>query len=154
MLRFCIAIICSILGIACTASRKNTIATTEKTAFVTIQQTRDTLLNTSSFKVTQIKVVDGKITFRSQEEKTHEPDFLKIHIVNKNKTSVTVYTEHPLYKKFDLYSESGEIESKLISLQQGEVTFRIPFYGDYKTIHITETHNFKTQKVKTIKHEK
>lgn len=139
---------------ACAGSKKNRMPQTEKTAFVTIQQIRDTILNTSSFKVIQLKVVDRKTTFRAQEEKSHDPDFLKLQFVNKNKTTVTVYTEHPLYKKFDLYSESGEIESKLISLQQGEVTFRIPFYGDYKAIHITETHNFKTQKVKTITHEK
>lgn len=90
-----------------------------------------------------VNVVDSKVRHVIDVAKTKEPNFLKIQILYTNNKVVDLVTEHPLYKRFDLYSESGKIESKLISLSQDLLIFRAPYFDQYKKITILETINFK-----------
>lgn len=125
----------------------------EKTAFYTLTAIKDTVKNITTFKVTNIQVANSVLNKRSTDHQTHNPNFLYVQIIDQQKNIHEVYTEHPLYKRFDLYEESGEITSKSISLQQGDVTFRVPYYTNYKKIKISETVNFKTKKIIIIKNE-
>jgi hypothetical protein len=126
----------------------------EKTAFYTIEALRDTVKQVTTFKVINITVVDTKINYHADEAKTKSRDFLKIDIIGKQVPSIVAYSEHPLFKKFDLYEQTGEITSKLISLPKGQVTLRVPYFEDYQSIRITETVNFKEAHHITLKHEK
>ncbi len=126
----------------------------EQTAFFTLSMSRDTVRHTSAAAVKSVNVVDTKIRYLVDEAKAREPNFLKVTIVYKNKQTVLAVTEHPLYKRFDLYSESGQIESKLISLPQGETVLRVPYFDDYKEVVIRETVNYKEGAPIILKHEK
>ena len=139
---------------ACRAAKSTPLNVVEKTAFYTIKAIKDTIKNTTTFSVTTIQIADTKINYKIDANQSKNPYFLKIEIVDKNNTIINAFTEHPLFKRFDLYRESGEIESKSISLQQGEVVLRVPYFSDYKKMNITETVNFKQLKQVTITHEK
>ncbi len=138
----------------CTAKKiKEEKPVPEKTAFYTFAALRDTIKNTTVFRVLKVTVVNTKINYRVEFDKAKNPNSLKIEITDPHKT-ITAYTDHPLFKKFDLYGDSGEIKSKLISLPKAEVTLRVPYFEEYKTIKITETINFKTSNPIILKHEK
>jgi hypothetical protein len=139
---------------ACRAAKSTPLNVVEKTAFYTIKAIKDTIKNTTTFSVTTIQIAGTKINYKIDVNQSKNPYFLKIEIVDKNNTIINAFTEHPLFKRFDLYRESGEIESKSISLQQGEVVLRVPYFSDYKKMNITETVNFKQLKQVTITHEK
>ncbi len=139
---------------ACRTAKSTPLNVVEKTAFYTIKAIKDTIKNTTTFSVTTIQIADTKINYKIDANQSKNPYFLKIEIVDKNNTIINAFTEHPLFKRFDLYRESGEIESKSISLQQGEVVLRVPYFSDYKKMNITETVNFKQLKQVTITHEK
>ncbi len=126
----------------------------EKSAFYTLTLSRDSTSKETKAAITNVIVANVKIRYQPDEAKAKEPNFLSIEITYKNNAVVRVFTEHPLYKRFDLYSESGQIESKLISLQKGEVVFRVPYFSDYKKIRITETVERKTAPPITLTHEK
>ena len=115
----------------------------EKCAFYNIKLTRDSVLNKTSAEITHVNIVDTKVRYVPDESKASEPSFLKIIIIHPGDKKTYAYTEHPLYKRLDLYSESGKIESKSISLSQGQVFLRIPYFGKFKKMIITETVNFK-----------
>lgn len=140
---------------ACKAKKVKTVAEPlpEKTAFYTLEALRDTVKKVTDFKLLKVTIVDTKIKYSADLAKAKNPDFLKIEITGKQSEPITAYTDHPLFKKFDLYSDSGEIASKLISLQKGQVTFRVPYFEEYKSIKITETIHFKVSTIKTINHE-
>jgi hypothetical protein len=126
----------------------------EQTAFYTLSLNRDTVKNVTGFDITKVQVTNTKINYRIEEHYAKNPNFLKIEITDKSNHIINAFTDHPLYKRFDLYKESGEIESKSISLQQGETVFRVPYFSEYKKIKITETINFTEVKHITINHEK
>lgn len=132
-------------------TNKEALNLKEKMAFYTLSAIKDTIKHSISFKVTKVQIIDQVLNKRLDENQSHNPYYLSIQLIDKQKNSFQVFTEHPLYKRFDLYEESGEIQSKSISLQQGEVTFRVPYYTDYKKIKINETVNFKKQKTITLK---
>lgn len=139
---------------ACKTRKAAPAVLPEKTAFYTIEATRDTVKQVTTFKVLKVMVVDTKINYRVDEARAKSRDFLKFEIITKHSAPVIAYSEHPLFKKFDLYEETGEISSKLISLQKGQVTVRVPYTEDYTSIGITETINFKAGKPVIVKHEK
>jgi hypothetical protein len=126
----------------------------EKTAFYTLNVKKDTLKKITTFNITHIQIAQTKINYQAEERYAKDANFLKIELTDKSNHIIYAFTEHPLYKRFDLFRESGEIESKSISLQQGEAFFRIPYFSDYKSIKITEVVNFKETKQVTINHEK
>lgn len=150
---FSFAVMSSLFFLSCKATKVVEVPV-EKMAFYTLKVNRDTIKKETTFSVASVQVADAKLNYKLDTKQAKNPDFLKIEIIDKNERVISVLTEHPLFKRFDLYSESGEIESKSISLQQGEVTFRVPYYTDYKTIKITETINFKQSKQIILKHEK
>ncbi len=140
--------------VACRTTKPTPITAIEKTAFYTLKVNKDTIKNITTFSITTIQLADVKLNYKIDENQSKNPNFLKIEIVDENKNSIHAFTEHPLFKRFDLYRESGEIESKSISLQQGEVVLRVPYFAEYKKINITETVNFKALNQVTITHEK
>lgn len=139
---------------ACKTRKETPIVLPEKTAFYTIEATRDTVQQLTSFRVLKVTVVDTKINYRIDEVKAKSRDFLKFEIITKNGEPVIAYSEHPLFRKFDLYEETGEISSKLISLPKGQVTLRVPYHENYTSLKVTETINFKAGKPVIVKHEK
>lgn len=151
-----IAAVAVALLLACKTKKHQTAAEPppEKTAFYTIEALRDTVKQVTTFKVIKVTVVDTKINYHVEEAKAKTRDFLKIEITGKKMPPILAYTEHPLFKKFDLYEQTGEITSKLISLPKGQVTVRVPYFEDYQTVRITETINFKEATPITLKHEK
>ena len=126
----------------------------EKTAFYTLKVMYDSVKHQTRYAVKSITIIDKATKAQSNLRYEQSPDYLKITVIDKLKHNYNVVTEHPLYKHVELFSESGEIESKSVSLPQGEVTFRIPYYTAFKKIKITEVKNFKKQKTVIIKHEK
>lgn len=126
----------------------------EKTAFYTIKVLNDSVKNVRNFSVLKVDIANTKINYREDESKQTEANFLELEVVDKKGKVIKVFTEHPLFKRVDLYSESGQIESKLISLQQGELVFRIPYFYDYKKIIIRETVNRVPSKQITLTSEK
>ena len=126
----------------------------EKTAFYTIKATYDSVKNKTTYVVKSINVIDKATKPQSNIRHEQTPDYLKITVIDKSKHASSIITEHPLRKHVELFSESGEIESKSISLQQGEVIFKIPYYTPFKKIKITEVRNFKKTKTVIVKHEK
>lgn len=125
----------------------------ERCGFFTIRLERDTVTNKTTASLSDLKVVDTKVRYVLDEAKSHEPNFLKIEVIYSDH-KINAFTEHPLYKRLDLYSESGKIESKSISLSQGEVFLRIPYFGAYKRINIVPTVNFKELPAIIIRNEK
>ncbi|MES2514803.1 MAG: hypothetical protein V4580_11695 [Bacteroidota bacterium] len=122
----------------------------EQTAFYTLSLTRDTIKKNTTFTITKVQIAHTKINYHIDEQQAKNPHFLSIEITDKSNHVIHAFTDHPLYKRFDLYQESGEIESKSISLQQGETVFRVPYFSEYKKIKITETINFTQGKEITI----
>lgn len=147
------ALMALLLLSACKARKVPPQELPEKTAFYTIEAQRDTVKQLTSFKVLKVMIVDTKINYRVDEAKARQKDYLKFEIVTKNTAAIIAYSEHPLFKKFDLYEQTGEISSKLISLPKGEVTVRVPYYEEYSSIKITETIDFKTNKPIILRHE-
>ena len=143
----------TLLTFSCKA-KKAVASPIEKMAFYTLKLSRDTIKKETTFSVASVQIADAKLNYRIDEKQAKNPYFLRIEITDKNKNVITAITEHPLFKRFDLYSESGEIESKSISLQQGELTFRVPYFSDYKKIKIIETINFIQSKQIIITNEK
>lgn len=148
------ALIALLLLNACKIRKTPPAELPEKTAFYTIEATRDIVKQLTSFRVLKVTVVDTKINYHPDEAKTKSRDYLAIEVASAHKPVILAYSEHPLYKKFDLYEETGEITSKLISLPKGQITVRLPYYEDYTTIRITETINFKATKPILLRHEK
>lgn len=126
----------------------------QKTAFYTIKLVYDSLKQKTSFTVKNVVVIDKVTKEQSNIRHLQSPDYLKIVIIDKSKHQSHLITEHPLHKHMELFSESGEIESKSISLPEGEVTFRVPYYSVFKKIKITEVKGLKKQRAVIIKHEK
>lgn len=154
---FIAALLCSTaLLFACRAKRVKTKkpAAVEQSAFFTLSLSRDTVAKQTSARIKNVTVVDAKTRYMPDEAKAKEPNFLRIEVIYKNDQVLQAITEHPLYKRFDLYSESGQIESKLISLPQGEVIFRLPYFEEYKRIRIVETIGYKESPPIILKHEK
>lgn len=152
---FRIATLFLLTGLYFTSCKVKQVQTkdTEQTAFYTLLVTKDSVKKETTFEIKNVQIVNSKLKNVQARDYSKEANHLELVIKDKNKNKTINYTEHPLYKRFDLYEESGEIQSKSISLQQGEVTFRVPYYTNYKKIKITETINFKQQKTITIKNE-
>lgn len=150
---YVIAFLVPVFALSC-KTKKAVTNPIEKTAFYTLKLNRDTVKKETTFSVVSVQITDTKLNYRIDEKNAKNPYFLKIEIVDKNKNIITAITEHPLFKRFDLYSESGEIESKSISLHQAELTFRVPYFSDYKKIKIIETINFIQLKQIIIANEK
>lgn len=146
-------VICVVLFTACVSLKEKPLPT-EKTAFYTFSIQRDTIKNQTQFKVLDVQIADIKINYLVNKAIEKEPYYLKLEIVDDSKHQISALVSHPLYKRFDLYSESGEIESKSVKLQQAEFVVRVPFFSSYKTITFTETINFVSQKPITLKYEK
>ncbi len=138
---------------SCKATKVPPAPLPEKTAFYTIEATRDTVKQLTTFQVLKVMVVDTKINYHIDDAKAKSRDYLRFEIITKHSAPVIAYTGHPLFKKFDLYEETGEISSKLISLPKGQVTLRVPYTEDYTSVEITETINFKAGKPVIVKHE-
>lgn len=139
---------------ACKTGKTTPAALPEKTAFYTIEALRDTVKQVTTFKVIKVTVVDTKHNYHTDEAKAKSRDFLKIEVIGKQMPPIIAYSEHPLFKKFDLYEQTGEITSKLISLQKGQITVRVPWFEEYQSLRITETINFKTANPIVLRHEK
>ena len=150
----CLTCAVAITLFSCRAKKAVKQVPQEKTVFYTLLLTKDSLLNKTTAELKNANIIDTKVRYNIDETKTHDPNFLKIEITEKGGKMVNVFTEHPLYKRLELYSESGKIESKLIPLSQGEVTFRIPYFEKYKRITIVEVVNFKELKPIILKNEK
>lgn len=80
--------------------------------------------------------------------------YVCFEIKDKDGNDIKAYMAHPLYRKFDVYEESGKIESKLVSLSEADMTIRVPYYSPYEKIKITETINRTQTLTTTLKHEK
>lgn len=126
-----------------------------KIAFYTLHISKDSIRQKISCIIKSVTVVDQVPKPSVSRDHSKDPDHLRILIVDKFKNKQVVFTEHPLNKQVELYDdETKEIEFKRISLTEGDVTFRIPYYTDYKKIKITEINNFKKGKTISIKHDK
>ncbi len=121
----------------------------EKTAFYDFKFKHDSLTKKTVITINNIKVVDTKINYLIDEEAARKQSYLFIEIKDKEGNVIKAYLEHPLYRKFDVYEESGKIESKLVSLSEADMAIRVPYYSPYEKIKITETIN-KTQTLETI----
>lgn len=139
-----------VVATAC-KSTKNKQTLEEKTVFYSFQIIKDTVLNTLKCELINVQIVDSKTRYTIDKEKEKNQNFLKIEVIDKAKKQMIAICDHPLYKRFDLYSESGEIESKSVSLQKAELTIRVPYYKDYSIINITETVNFEKKETVVIK---
>jgi|GEM_PF-1817314 len=126
----------------------------ENCAFYAFKLSRDTILNKTRAEITNVNVVNSKVRYVVDEEKSRGPYFLKIEILYPGNKTIEAFTEHPLYKRVEIYSESGEITSKLISLSQGEVFLRVPSFGNYKRITISEIVDHKTFESIILKNDK
>lgn len=149
----CYIVICVVLFTACVSLKEKPLPI-EKTAFYTFSIQRDTIKNQSQFKVLDVQIADTKINYHLNKAIEKEPYYIRLNIIDEFKHQITALVSHPLYKRFDLYSETGEIESKSVKLQNAEFVLRVPFFSSYKTITFTETINFVNQKPITLKYEK
>ncbi len=99
-------------------------------------------------------MVDSKIAYAIDEAAKEKESYVLIEIKDKAGNMIEAHAEHPLYRKFDVYEESGKIESKLVSLSEADMTIRVPYYSPYEKIKITETINRTQTLVTILKHEK
>jgi hypothetical protein len=121
----------------------------EKTAFYDLKFKYDSILKKSIITLNSIKIIDQKINYVPDEQASKKLSFVYIEITDKDKNTIKAYAEHPLYRKFDVYEETGKIESKLVSLPEADMTIRVPYYSPYEKIKITEAIN-RTQTLTTI----
>lgn len=128
-----------------TIEEKPVVAETpkEQGAFVNLKLQRDSINNKTLFKLAGVTVVDTKLRYVLDEAKAKAANFIQLEFVYSNGKSILVNAEHPLFKRFDLYEESGKIESKSISLSQGELFVKVPYYGKIKRLVLRETINYK-----------
>jgi len=141
------------------ACRSKKIKTTkvkpeEKTAFYDLKFKHDSIQKKSIITINAIKVIDNKISYVLDDELAKKPSFVSIEITDKDKNTIKAYADHPLYRRFDLYEETGKIESKLVSLSEADMTIRVPYYSAYEKIKITETVNRTQTQVTILKNEK
>jgi hypothetical protein len=151
----CALVLLVLAFLACT-SKKTVIDNSiipEKTAFFTLNAVRDSAQKITRFFVTNVNVVNTKINYTIDKSKAKNSNFLKIQITYTNNMIIDAIMDHPLFKRFEIYSETGEIESKSISLQQGQVTLRVPYFESYKKIKVTEIINFVEEKQIILKNE-
>lgn len=126
-----------------------------KIAFYTIHVIQDTNLGKIYYSLKNLNIVDQPMKRAVIRDYSKEPHHLKITIIDKLKNKQVVFTEFPLKKEIELYDDdTKEIALKRIFLTEADITFRIPFYADYKKIKITEIDNFKKGKTTTLKHDK
>ena len=139
---------------SCKTSKVNTTLTDvqEKTAFYDFSFKYDTVNKKSVITLQGVKEVDVRAKRDNNEEAKNKPYYIEIEIKDKNNNLITVFAEHPLFRKFDVYEESGKIEAKLVYLPEGSLTIRVPYFVPYKTIKLTE-HTDKTF-ITIIKNEK
>lgn len=149
----CLAL-CLLAISACKAKKikTNAVPPQEKSAFYTFNAQRDSVSHKTTFTLTNITVADAKIKYTIDAGKAKDASYLRIEIQSKTKV-VQAFTEHPLYKRVEVFSESGQIESKLISLPQSDFVLRVPYFEEYKKIKIVEVINFKEQSPVILKHE-
>lgn len=126
----------------------------EKTAFYDFKFKHDSLSKKTIITINSIKVADTKINYVIDNAAKENQSFVYIEIKDRDGNEIKAYAEHPLYRKFDLYEESGKIESKLVSLSEADMTIRVPYYSPHEKIKITETINKTQTLITTIKHEK
>jgi len=138
-------VLCMSLFLFCKAKRVKPKAAEaqEQSAFYSFSALRDTVKRQTSFTLKNVTVANAKIKYNVDDAKTKLPSYLKIEIIDKNNKTVLAFAEHPLFKRMEVFNESGQIDSKLISLQEGEFTLRVPYFEAYKKIKITEVINFK-----------
>lgn len=144
------------LGLACKPQKIKSTKTRaeEKTAFYDFKFRYDSVHKKSIITINNIKVIENKINYLIDEEASKKQSSVCIEITDKDKNIIKAYAEHPLYRKFDLYEESGKIEAKLVSLPEADMTIRVPYYSPYTKIKITETVNKTQTQVTTLKNEK
>jgi hypothetical protein len=99
-------------------------------------------------------VVDHKIDYVVDETAAKNNPNVLFEILDSNGNSIKAFTEHPLYRKFDVYEENGKIDAKMVSLPGAEMTIRVPYYSPFKKIKITETINQTQTLVTVLKDEK
>lgn len=151
---------CLVLSLLCfcTCSHKKVtkqyVPPEEQSAFYTFSATRDTVKNLTVFALKNITLVNTKIKYKVDEAKAKEPYYLRVQIIGNSDNMVQAVIEHPLYKRMEVFSEEGQIESNLISLPQAEFTLRIPYFEEHKKIKIMEVINFKESSPIILKNEK
>lgn len=153
---FVCLVLCMSLFLFCKAKRvkPHVAEVQEQSAFYSFSALRDTVKHQTDFTLKNVIIANAKIRYTVDEAKTKLPGYLKIEITDRNNRSVLAFAEHPLYKRMEVFNESGQIDSKLISLQQGEFTLRVPYFEAYKKIKITEVINFKESSPILLKNEK
>jgi len=142
----------------CTCSHKKIstqpVPPEEQSAFYTFSATRDTAKHLTVFALKNISVINTKIKYKVDEYKAKEAYYLRIQFIGKSGKTVQALTEHPLYKRSEVFSEEGQIESNLISLPHAEFTLRVPYFEECKKIKIMEVINFKESLPVILKNEK
>lgn len=141
---------------ACKPAKINTAKTNpeEKTAFYDFKFKHDSINKKTIISINGIKIVDAKVAHTLDETAKEKGSYVCFEIKDKNGNEIKTCIEHPLYRKFDVYEESGKIESKLVSLSEADMTIRVPYYSPYEKIKITETINQTQTPVTILKHEK
>jgi hypothetical protein len=125
----------------------------EKTAFYEFNFRYDSIAKKSIISLKGIKIADVKL---NPAINLSNPKFLSsiaIEIIDIENNHIFGIAEHPLFKKIDVFSESGEIEAKIVSLFEADLIIRAPYYKPYKKIKITETINNNKTYITFIKNE-
>lgn len=149
---FCFSIL-SLSLIGC-VHKKKTQAQADKTiaeetpqiVFLTFSIAKDTTNKTIAVNLKSKTVVNGKFKDQEQVSAKSLPNYLTLVFGNGSKAQKTIYLEHPLYKRVDVYGEKGEIESKEIRLSSSEFNLRVEKQKGINTVNITEIVNFKETK--------
>lgn len=154
---YVISILCLLsVFFACTQRKIKTTKKpgAEKTAFYDLKFKYDSINKKSNISINSIKLADVKINYSIDEAARQKPSYVWIEITDSEGNQINACIEHPLYRKFDVYDESGKIESKLVSLTEADMTIRVPYYAPYKKIKLTETINGIQTMVTVLKNEK
>ncbi|MBP7809402.1 MAG: hypothetical protein KA163_08920 [Bacteroidia bacterium] len=150
------AITICLFGLSCQSKKINSTPAkaNEKTAFYDFKFIWDSISKKSQITVNTINVANTKSNFTQNNQGATLPNNVLIEITDKDGNNIKEHAEHPLAKKYDVFSENGEIEAKLVSLPEGNFIIRVPYYSDWKKIKITETIKGVKQTAIILKNEK
>lgn len=151
-----LAITICLFGLSCKSKKINSTPSiaNEKTAFYDFKFIWDSINKKSQITLNTINVANAKSKFTQNKQDAALSNNVLIEITDKGGNNIKEQTEHPLAKKYDVFSENGEIEAKLVSLPEGNTIIRVPYYSDWKKIKITETIKGVKQTAIILKNEK
>ncbi len=144
-----VAVLFSMLFAGCTHPKHTTSTDTinvqeqAKIAFFVFTASKDSLSNVLDVTLKDKIITEGKLKPQQENTANSFPDCLKLVFSNGTTVLKEIYVEHPLYRRMDVFSENGTIESKSLHLPSSDFSLRMSWINNANKLLIYEYINYK-----------